>query len=479
MEPRTNAKHPEKLNSLTQESPTGLVNTQTVGRRVLLAIADQSYAATLANFLTYSRYEVEQYTDISVILRIIGRRPFDVMVLDLDLTENQNLDVVSYLLERDAGLRIILLFDIHKLDRAVEGIRHGAFFYLPKTSSPSDIVLVVEKALHARNVEQTAETYEQTLFEELAGTTEQMQRVVELIRKVAPTDSTVLLLGESGTGKEIVANTIHRLSRRRDKPFVAVNCAALPETLLESELFGHVKGAFTGADRDKRGLFEEADQGTIFLDEIGEMSLTTQAKLLRVLQNGEIRRVGASVATRVNVRVIAATNRNLFEAVRKNEFREDLYFRLNVVQIKIPPLRERMDVLPALINHFLRRYCARFGKHIRGIDEGAMAVLRTYTYPGNVRELESIIAHAVIMADEEWIRARDLPDYVREQTAPRFALPYQETDDILPLTELEARHIRTALEKLKGNQSLVAKKLGISRSTLWRKMKEYGIEAPA
>ncbi len=303
-----------------------------------------------------------------------------------------------------------------------------------------------------------------------------MQRVVELIHKVSPTDSTVLLLGESGTGKEVVANTIHRLSRRKDMPFVAVNCAALPEALLESELFGHVQGAFTGADRDKAGLFEEAEGGTIFLDEIGDMSPITQAKLLRVLQNGEIRRVGSTMAQRVNVRIVAATNRDLVEAVARNAFREDLYFRLNVVQIRIPPLRERMEALPVLISHFLARSNTRFGKQVRGLDDHAMSLLRHYEFPGNVRELESLIAHAVIMADGELIRARDLPEPVQFGVKPRLALPYTAESGIVPLAEAEEQHIRNALEKLNGNQSLAAKKLGISRSTLWRKMREYGME---
>jgi transcriptional regulator with PAS, ATPase and Fis domain len=306
-----------------------------------------------------------------------------------------------------------------------------------------------------------------------------MQRVVELIRKVAPTDSTVLLLGESGVGKEIVANTIHRLSRRKDRPFVAINCAALPEALLESEMFGHVKGAFTGADRDKAGLFEEANGGTIFLDEIGDMSAITQAKLLRVLQSGDIRRVGATVAQKVDVRVIAATNRDLLDAVSRNQFREDLYFRLNVIQIRIPPLRERMDALPALIAHFLARHAAKFGKRVRGVDDRAMALLRHYEYPGNVRELESVIAHAVIMAEGDLIQPQDLPEQIVYGAKPRLALPYAKSDGVKPLAEVEADYIRYAMDRLDNNQSLVARKLGISRSTLWRKLKEYGMDRPA
>jgi len=247
--------------------------------------------------------------------------------------------------------------------------------------------------------------------------------------------------------------------------------------LLESELFGHVRGAFTGADRDNPGLFTEADGGTIFLDEIGDMSLITQAKLLRVLQNGEVRPVGANTPRRVNVRVIAATNRDLIDAVQRHEFREDLYFRLNVVQIRIPPLRERMDALPALISHFIAQHNLRFGKHVRGMDETSAQYLRQYAFPGNVRELESIIAHAVIMADTEIIRPQDLPDAVRHGVVRRLALGHDPDGSIAPLAVAEERHIRDTLKTLRGNQSLAAKKLGISRSTLWRKMKEYQIES--
>ena len=374
-------------------------------------------------------------------------------------------------------MQIVLLFEVSKLERALDGIRQGAFFYLPLNCQPSDVALVVGKAIHHNETMASLDQYEQNAFEELVGGTSAMRRVIELITKVAPTDSTVLLLGESGTGKELLANAVHRLSRRRDKPFVAINCAALPETLLESEMFGHVKGSFTGADSDKRGLFEEADGGSIFLDEIGDMAPITQAKLLRVLQNGEIRPVGASIARRVDVRVIAATNRDLIEAVRTYKFREDLYFRLNVIQIRIPPLRDRLDALPALVNHFLARYNAKFEKHIKKIDEQVQILLRNYSFPGNVRELESIIAHGVILCEGDTLTARDLPDQVRNGLTLRLALPDHASDRVITLTDLEENAIRETLERLNGNQSEAARRLGISRSTLWRKMKDYGIPA--
>ncbi|MCP4642505.1 MAG: AAA family ATPase, partial [bacterium] len=373
--------------------------------------------------------------------------------------------------------QMVLLFELSRLERAIDGIRQGAFFYLPVESQPSDVALVVAKAVRTLSTESAVKAYQQRVFEELIGGTPAMKRVVELVTKVAPTDSTVLLLGESGTGKELMAHTVHHLSGRREMPFIAINCAALPEQLLESEMFGHEKGSFTGADSEKMGLFEEADGGTIFLDEIGDMSLITQAKLLRALQNGEIRPVGSTAPRRVDVRVIAATNRDLEQAVLERTFREDLYFRLNVIQIRIPPLRERMDALPRLVEHFVRQYGTKYGKRLQGLAEDAQVMLREYRYPGNIRELESIIAHAVIMCDGATIRAQDLPDQVRQGIPPRLALPDYAAQNIPSISDMEEQLIRAALERLDGNQTEAARKLGISRSTLWRKMKEFGIKA--
>lgn len=451
-------------------------------RKVLIASAEQDFAATLQHFLGYTGFEIERCADAASVLRLAGLRRFDVIVLDLNLVKEggdaaADVALVSFIRQKSPQTRVILLFEVDQMERALEGLRQGAFFYLPRTSSPSDVGMAVEKAVRAASAEATVDAFEQTLFEEFAGRSPAMQRAVTLVKKVAPTDSTVLLLGESGSGKEVVANALHRLSRRRERPFVAINCAALPDALLESEMFGHVKGAFTGAERDKRGLFEEADGGTIFLDEIGDMALVTQAKLLRVLQSGEIRRVGASTPSTVDVRVIAATNRDLIEAVRNHTFREDLYFRLNVIQIRIPPLRERMDALPSLIGHFLARSNAQYGKQVQGFDDGAMALLLGHDFPGNVRELESLVAHSVIMADGPLITAADLPDSVRHAHFSRPALPYEPDNEIPLLATVEEETIRRALTLLEGNQSLAAKRLGISRSTLWRKIREYGISA--
>ncbi len=454
-------------------------NVVPTGARLLIASPDIEFGMTLERFVERPGLAIERCHDMAGLLRAVSRREMTVIVLDLTLSKEADINLVSFVQQRNPSTRMVLLFEMEDLEKALEGIRHGAFFYLPRSSPPSDVALAVQKALDNRQAELHLDDYEQSVFEELVGRTDAMRRVVELIRKVAPTDSTVLLLGESGTGKEVVAQTLHRLSPRRDKAFVAVNCAALTQTLLESELFGHVRGAFTGADTDKMGLFEAADGGTLFLDEVGDMEPITQAKVLRVLQNGEIRPVGDPVTRKVNVRVIAATNRDLLEAVQSLAFREDLYYRLNVIQIRIPPLRERMDALPALVNHFLALYNGRHNKNVRGVDTTAARYLQQYEYPGNVRELESIMAHAVIMADGEWITSVDLPEYMRQGITARPALAYQKRETLLSLAEMEEQHIRHALEVLKGNQSQAARKLGISRSTLWRKMREYNIEPPS
>ncbi|MEX2015395.1 MAG: sigma-54 dependent transcriptional regulator [Candidatus Hydrogenedentales bacterium] len=445
---------------------------------VVIASPDRDYVNTIGHFLEMDGYDVSRCFDAQTLYRLLNEREFSALLLDLELNRKADMNMVIFAVRQQPNLRIILVFDVNQVEQALAGIRHGAYFYLPKSCQPSDVALIVAKAQRDRTTRAAMDTFEQGLLEDFVGVTPAMKRIMELIRKVAPTDSTVLIMGESGTGKELMASAIHRLSPRRDQPFIAINCAALPEQLLESELFGHVRGSFTGAEQDKPGLFEEADGGTIFLDEIGDMALVMQAKLLRVLQSGEVRRVGATASKRVDVRVLAATNKDLVDAVSKREFREDLYFRLNVIQIVIPPLRNRLDALPRLASQLLRKTNQRYGKQVERIDERAWTLLQHYSYPGNVRELESILAHAVILCEGETIGPEDLPDRVRFGEAPRLALPhYANNHDIPSIAEMEKQLIQTALERLQGNQTEAAKKLGISRSTLWRKMKEYELSS--
>jgi DNA-binding NtrC family response regulator len=343
----------------------------------------------------------------------------------------------------------------------------------------------------------------------LLGQSAPMKRVLLLAQKVAPTDSAVLITGETGTGKELLARAIHAASRRKDGPFVAVNAGAIPENLQESELFGHKKGSFTGASTDRRGLFEEANGGTLFLDEIGDTSPPLQVKLLRALQNRSVRRLGESTERPVDVRVLAATNRPLERMVAQGEFREDLFFRLNVVHLHLPPLRERGDDLRLLLGANLARFAAQLGKPVTGFSEEAWEALTRYFYPGNVRELENIVHHAVLMADGSRVQLADLPPYLHTRLAlpgaaavfePALEIPREAWqkpsavsapavpaaytvprvdlgDGFITLAEMERQLIQATLQRLKGNQSMAARKLGISRSTLWRKMKEYGLES--
>ncbi len=444
---------------------------------ILVVEQDEPFRTTLADGLTAAGHKVHLSSSVQRSYKAISSSKHDVIVIDATLLGEGKMDPVVFARREQPDTPVVVLAAPDDIDRAVEAVRKGAYLFTVKSARADDAVLLIEKAAKHKERSLQLGEFEQADVVEMVGPDRAMQRVFEVVRKVAPTDSTVLLLGESGVGKDVVAGLVHRLSSRRDRPFVALNCAALPETLLESELFGHVKGSFTGAIADKKGLFEEADGGTVFLDEIGDMALATQARVLRVLQNGEVRRVGDTMSRQVDVRVLAASNKDLAGAIEQKEFREDLYFRLNVIQLTIPPLRERMDALPRLARHFLLKFGATMGKTISRIDDDAQFCLANYHYPGNVRELENIIEHAVIMSEDGIIRARDLPDSVLAPK-PKLALPDRSADRFMTLDEMEADLIRDTLARVRGNQTVAAKKLGISRSTLWRKLKKHNISIP-
>jgi len=397
---------------------------------------------------------------------------YDLVISDVRLGDGAGgMDVLAAFQSKAAQTPVILITAFGDVTGAMAAIQKGAYDYVSKPFNVEELTLTVRRALErARLVEENRALRQRTgpgdtRIENIVGRSPPMLDVYKMVARVAPTLSTVLVVGESGTGKELVARAIHTNSPRAAGPFVAVNCTALTESLLESELFGHAKGAFTGAQAARRGLFEEAQGGTLFLDEIGDVGAKMQAQLLRVLQEGEIRRVGSSEAVKIDVRIVAATNRELDEEVKEGRFREDLYFRINVVTVRLPPLRERPSDIPLLVNHFLAKYAARERRADAGIAEEAMAALRRYAWPGNVRELENVIERSLALSKDGVILPSDLPG---ELSGAGHAPPQGLADDRPTLAELERRYIELVLSETGGNKKRAAEILGIDRRTLYR-----------
>ncbi len=405
-------------------------------------------------------------------LAAFERQPFDVVITDLKMPGADGLQVLERVKQRSPQTEVILMTAYATAQTAVEAMKKGAYDYVIKPFEMDELRLKVrhileKKRLVCENVALRQELRERYSLKNMVGRSGAMQEVYRMVQKVAPSDATVLIRGESGTGKELVAQAIHHHSPRADKPFIAVNCAALPESLLESELFGHEKGAFTGADRRKLGRFELAGEGTIFLDEIGDLTPATQVKLLRVLQNHQIERLGGTEVIQVRARTIAATNKDLEEAIRQGTFRQDLYYRVNVFPIYLPPLRERKEDIPELVEHFLQKF-----NHAHGMAPAAYERLMAYRWPGNVRELENAIERAVILAGDRRIEAEDLPAHIRG--APRGEFRIDIPDEGISLEEVEKGLIYRALAKAGGNKSRAAKLLGITRRKLYSMLERFG-----
>ncbi|MCX7919896.1 MAG: sigma-54 dependent transcriptional regulator [bacterium] len=417
-------------------------------------------------------------------IRIMKQELIDIVITDLRMPHIDGLELFRWIKRNNPETAVLFVTAYATVETAVDALKSGAKDYLIKPVKLDELRLKVKNLisqiqLQWENIRLKQEVGKKYSLENIIGTSKPMQEVFAKIRKVAPTSTTVLLRGESGTGKELVAQAIHALSPRSQGPFVKATCAALPEGLLESELFGHVKGAFTGAIRDREGRFELANTGTIFLDEIGDIPLSTQVKLLRVLQERQFERVGDTQTITVDVRVIAATNKNLEEALRKKEFREDLYYRLNVVSIYLPPLRERKEDIPALIDHFLTRFSSASESATKKkpkLHPTTLSLIMQYHWPGNIRELENAIEHALVMGNGEVILPEDLPIPIQssqEQLATKADAVLEEG---ITLEEMERRLIQSALLKTQHNQSKAAKLLGITRRTLGYRMKKYKIE---
>jgi DNA-binding NtrC family response regulator len=415
-------------------------------------------------------------------ISILEKETVEFIFLDIESMPNQEIDLVSYLKSQSPRTDIIVLATLNELTEATKALKNGASFYLIKPVKAVDIKVILGKLAAKADRQEEYIAMEQRVLSDLMAGSPAMQKMLKLAMKIAPTTSTVLLSGESGTGKEFFARIIHRMSGRLDGGFVPMNCGSVPETLFESELFGHKKGSFTGADRDKPGLVEEAHLGTLFLDEVGELSPAAQVKLLRFLQERTFRRIGETVQRTVNVRIIAASNRDLGRLIAEGRFRGDLYYRLNVFTLELPPLRERKETIPNLINLNVHKNNELFNKHVTRVSSAAEAILANYSYPGNVRELENIIEHAVVLAEGPEITEKDLPEFLFRNhlllEAPSKQLCLESPNaEIMPLKDVEREYIKAALVKMDYNYSTVAKKLGVSRSTLWRKIKEYKIEA--
>ena len=421
--------------------------------------------------------EIDAATDPQSGLELIQRTHPQIVLLDLVMPGVQGMEVLQKILEFDPGIDVILMTGYYSTESAVEAIQKGAADYFPKPCSPDKlrekINRIKEDSKHRqRTLKLENELLESFEFDGMIGRSPLMLELISQIRRIAPHFRSVLVTGPTGVGKELVARALHRLSPGQKGNFVALNCSSISEALAESELFGHVKGAFTGALQDKVGIFEYADGGTAMLDEIGEMPLPLQAKLLRVLQNQELQRVGSPVVRKVNVRVVAATNRDLPQMVSQGRFREDLYFRLCMVELKVPSLAERREDLPLLQRHFLKSFAAQYKKPLAGLTRRAQTLMGRYTWPGNVRELENVIGHACMMAESEVIDVRDLPE--RIQTLPSSAKA--ESDEQLSMDQLAQMHAQRVLAGVGGNKARAAEILGISRTYLYELLKSNTME---
>ena len=437
----------------------------------------------MADYLRSLGHRTETASTCAQAIERMKQVPFEATICDVNLPDVDGFHLLQWAVENALDTAVILLTGYGTIESAVEAIRLGAFDYLTKPVIDEELHMTIQRALGQRKIVEENKSLKAQLDERFGlsnviGHDYKMLKLFDLIESVADTRTTILILGESGTGKTMTARAVHQLSSRRDKPFVEVACGALPDSLLESELFGHVQGAFTGATQDKMGKFLQADGGTIFLDEVATASPSLQVKLLRVLQDREFEAVGGSKTQHVDVRLILATNQNLEEAVRKGQFREDLYYRINVISLTQPALRERISDIPLLIECYLKQFNEQTGKHVKGFDEAAMQMLQRYAWPGNVRELVNVVERSVVLSKTDTITAADLPEPLwREQSvATVFETRAGSGSLKTALTAPERQLILEALEANGWNRQNTAKLLGINRTTLYKKMKKYEIQ---
>lgn len=444
----------------------------------LAVVDDESIVRRRLSQLLSPRYRVETFEDATSFLERLRAAPFDVVLLDVRLPDMSGLEILPRVRELCPHCEVIIITGFTSLDDAVQTVKQGAFYYLAKPFTPQQIQLIVERAaekarLAAENRELRQQVQGRYAFEGTLGISAAMKTLMEAASKVWATDCNVLVAGESGTGKELLAKAIHQNSPRASGPFVSFNCGGFSEDLIANELFGHEKGAFTGAETTRIGLLEAAQGGTLFLDEVGDMPPSMQVKLLRVIQERQLYRLGSSKPVALDIRIISASNKELDQEVEQGRFRQDLYYRLKVVMLRVPALRERKEDIPILINHFLEKFNQAYRKNVQGFAREALDLLMNYSFPGNVRELENIVSGAVALADGELIHAADIPADLED-----FEVQTLGTQELVSLEEQEKAYIARVLEATGGNRVMAARILGLPRTTLWRKIKRFGLETP-
>ncbi|HEX2878431.1 MAG TPA: sigma-54 dependent transcriptional regulator [Polyangiaceae bacterium] len=449
--------------------------------RLLVVDDDETMCNMLQTSLTKKGFAVVSHSETREAFEVLRTQDFDAVVTDLNMRGMNGLELCERIVADRPDIPVIVITAFGSLDTAIAAIRAGAYDFVPKPFEIDSLVVALERAIQHRALRQEVKRLRQEVsaahrLEELMGSSTAMRVVYDVVERVRESDASVLLTGESGTGKELVARALHRRSLRKDAPFVAINCAALPESLLESELFGHARGAFTDAKAARAGLLVQATGGTLFLDEIGELPLTLQPKLLRALQERTVRPLGSESEVPFDVRLIVATNRDLETAMTEQRFREDLYYRINVLHVALPPLRARGNDVLLLAQHFVERFAGAAGRHITGISPSAAAKLLAYTWPGNVRELQNCIERAVALAQYDLIAVEDLPERIRDYRHARLVIASDDPGEFVPMEEMERRYMTRVLEAMGGNKTLAARTLGLDRTTLYRKLERFGLD---